>query len=107
MVAKVARDVLRTRQFADAGTLREAIEEACLTHRLACSRELIERALDLIGSNAQVLRANQKAPAVTSKNEEPPVKHAEAKSILNDLGIDVSGGRLHYGKPSSSRLVPM
>lgn len=112
LIAKIIRELLESRRFAQPADLRDAVAERCGELRLACTRGQIERACDLVGSNAQLLAANRKlsvSPALPA-SAPPAIKQHEAKAILNDLGVDVSGGRLRpkdaRAKPPS-RLVPM
>lgn len=108
LIAKIVRDVLAEQRFDNPTHLREAVEERCEQLRLRCTRELVERAFDLVGSNAQLLAAHRVRRRAPELPPAPPtVKHAEAKAILDTLGVDVSKGRVRRTAPSSSRLVPM
>lgn len=112
MIAKIVRELLASQRFAQPADLRDAVEDRCRELNLACTRAQIERACDLVGSNAQLLTKNQTPRR--SAGQPPPalpvIKHQDARAILNDVGVDVSGGRLRpKGRPakSTSRLVPM
>lgn len=107
MVAKVVRELLHQRPFTNPVELKDALEDRCRALGLAADKATVERALDLVGSNAQLFTANRRpaskpAPAVVPA---PAISHAEAKGTLDALGIDLSGGRLRRRGTSRSRLV--
>lgn len=108
LIAKVIRDVLRTARFAEASELRDAVEGKCLELGLSCTRDQVERALDLVGSNLQLLSGSQrKTDHAAPLNAAPTIQPTEARAILQTLGVDVSGGRLTHRRSTRSRLVPM
>lgn len=102
LVAKVLRQVLAEQRFTDVGRLREALEARCQDLGMAATRPIIERAFDLVGSNAQLLAGLQKAPPVThAATAVADVPKKEATAILKQFGISVSGGRLANAPTSS------
>jgi hypothetical protein len=108
LIAKIVREVLAKQKFENPSKLREAVEDRCDALRLRYTRDLIERAFDLVGSNTNLLAGllTPKRPPVNPSPEPPPLKHADAQAILDRLGIDVSGGRVRRAR-ADSRLVPM
>ena len=107
LVARVVRELLGKARFEDATQLRDAVEARCRELRLACTRDQVERALDLVGSNVQLLAATRKPPIRPPVPDAvPPVKHAEAKALLDKLDVDVRGGRLQK-RATPSRLVAL
>jgi hypothetical protein len=110
LVAKVVRDLLDAHEFADVTALRDAIDDRCQALGLRCTDDLVHRALDLVGSNTQLLMANRRrrviAHSVTA--DPPPVASNDARAILEKLGVDLSGGRFRHGAaPRKSALEPL
>lgn len=107
LIAKLVRELLAQRPYADPATLREDVEQRCQALGLACTRDQVERALELVGSNTQLLAVTRRRPLTTPVSTAPPtITPAEARRFLAKAGADISGGRLRRGN-HTSRLVPL
>lgn len=112
LIAKVVREVLKCGRFSSAGDLRDAVEIRCTDLGLSFTRGQVERAMDLVGSNTQLLTAHRVRPAarpVSPATEPAAIKHSDAKAILAQHGIDVNGGRFRASgtTPPRPRLEPL
>jgi hypothetical protein len=107
-LAKLLREILARDHFADATVLREQLEAEARRLGLVATRDRIERALDLVASNRQLLAANKVAPraAVPATPPPAPTSPRDAKATLERYGIDVSGGAFRPRR-APSRLVPL
>lgn len=111
-LAKLLRDVLAREAFSDATSLREAFEARARHLGLFVTRARANRALDLVGSNTELLallvqRHRRNIGMVAHATAAPQISAGEAKTILERFGIDVRGGRLQRASLGDSRLVPM
>lgn len=107
LIAKVLRDLLRERRFADPTAVKDALEDRCRELGMSFDRPQVERALDLVASNTQLFTANrrQDSKPAAAANPAPVMSHAEAKSVLDALGVRVSGGRLSNRATARTWLV--
>jgi hypothetical protein len=106
-LAKVLREIIDAKRFTDPASLRDCLEARARALGLSVSRDRIERAFDLVGSNRHLFTTGQpppRGPCGAPPSPEVPSRQ-EAKATLERYGIDV--GRGSFRRRKSSQLVPL
>lgn len=110
LIAKIVREVLRRSRFQSPSDLREAIEARCAELRIAFTRDQIERAMDLVGSNASLLQGSAPKWPARVMPDRADLSAVDARRVLSMYGIDVSTGvmrRCDAGEAPASRQKPV
>lgn len=102
LVARVLRDVLAREQFESFGDLKAALLKRCGGLGIACPVDVVDRALDLVGTNHPMLaKKPSAAKPVEFSMEASAISRTEAAAILRRLRAQV-GQTEEAAQPATS-----